>query len=117
MTLNLRQLLLALGTGPTAPGTEPDPRGQLIQMVGMIVLMGVIFYFGVIRPQRVRTKQQQAILQTLKPGDKILTSSGIIGVVVSIKDKTVSIRSADAKLEILKSAVTEVTERSAESKS
>jgi preprotein translocase YajC subunit len=47
-------------------------------------------------------------------GDKIVTSSGIIGVVLSIKDRTVSIRSADTKLEILKTSVAEGTERSGE---
>ncbi|MBI2926096.1 MAG: preprotein translocase subunit YajC [Verrucomicrobia bacterium] len=51
------------------------------------------------------------MLKNLKPGDKVLTSSGILGIVVSIKDKSVSIRSADTKLEILKSAVAEITER------
>ena len=54
------------------------------------------------------------MLKTLKPGDKIVTTSGIIGVVLTIKDKTVSLRSADTKLEVLKSAVAEVTERSGE---
>ena len=43
-----------------------------------------------------------------------MTASGIIGVVISVKDKTVSIRSSDAKLEILKSAVSEITERAGE---
>jgi len=50
--------------------------------------------------------------KTIKPGDKILTSGGIIGVVVAVKEKSLSIRSADAKMEILKSAVTDITERS-----
>jgi len=67
------------------------------------------------RPQQKRAKELAAMLKTLRPGDKIVTSSGIVGVVLSLKDKTVSIRSNDAKIEILKSAVTEVTERSGES--
>jgi preprotein translocase subunit YajC len=50
--------------------------------------------------------------KNIKPGDKILTSGGIVGVVVGVKEKSLSIRSADAKLEILKSAVTDITERS-----
>jgi preprotein translocase subunit YajC len=53
-------------------------------------------------------------LKALRAGDKVVTSSGIVGVVLSIKDKTVSIRSAETKLEILKTAVAEVTERPAE---
>lgn len=55
--------------------------------------------------------------KALRAGDKIVTSSGIVGVVLSLKDKTLSIRSNDTKLEILKSAVAEVTERGGDSSS
>jgi preprotein translocase subunit YajC len=74
--------------------------------------MGFIFYFLIIRPQRVRARQQENLLKSLKRGDKVVTGSGIIGIVISVQEKTVSIRSADTKLEILKSAVSEITERS-----
>ncbi len=63
-----------------------------------------------IRPQQQRTKQQAKLLSGLKSGDKIVTSSGIIGIVITVKDKTVSLRSADAKMEITKSSVTEILE-------
>jgi len=52
------------------------------------------------------------LLKTLKPGDKVVTSGGVLGVVISVKDRAVSIRSAEAKIEVLKSAVSEVLERS-----
>ena len=84
----------------------------MVQTVGMFALMGIIFYFLLIRPQRTRAKQQEQLLKALKSGDKIVTASGIIGVVISVKEKTISIRSADAKFEILKTAVTEISERS-----
>ena len=45
----------------------------------------------------------------------MLTSGGIIGVVVTVKERSVTIRSADAKFEVAKSAVTDITERSGES--
>ena len=47
-------------------------------------------------------------------GDKVSTTSGIIGTIVTVKERTVSIRSEDSKLEVLKSAVTEVLERKAD---
>ena len=108
--------MLALGPSPSPPGTTPDPKGQMIQTIGMLVIMGFIFYFLLIRPQRVRAKQQADLLKAIKPGDKVLTSSGIVAVVVSVKEKSLTIRSADTKLEILKSAVAEITERSGEAK-
>lgn len=101
--------LLALSAPP--PGTQANSQGEMVKMLGMFAIMGLIFYFLLIRPQRQRQKQLDSLLKALKTGDKILTSSGIIGVVIGVKDKSVSIRSADTKLEILKSAVSEVTER------
>ena len=106
-----------MGGPPPPPGTQADPRGQMLNMVGMLLLMVFIFYFLIIRPQRVRSRQQETLLKSIKPGDKVVTASGIMGTVVAVKEKSVSIRSADTKLEILKSAVSEITERSGESSS
>jgi preprotein translocase subunit YajC len=102
---------LALAPTPTPPGTQPNPTGQMVQMLGTFALFAVLLYFLIIRPQRVRARQQDTLLKTLKRGDKVVTGSGIVGIVVSVQEKTVSIRSADTKLEILKSAVSEITER------
>src|SRR5690349_18484190 len=98
-----------LAFAPAPPsGSAPNPTGQLIQLVGSFAIIGIMFYFVLIRPQQRKAQEQATLLQALKPGDKILTSSGIVGIVVSVKDKTLAIRSADTKLEVLKSAVTEI---------
>jgi len=76
----------------------------------LLVLMGIMMYFLLFRPQQQRNKQQARMLSNLKSGDKVLTSSGIIGVVITVKDKTVSLRSADAKMEVTKGSVTEILE-------
>jgi preprotein translocase subunit YajC len=93
------------------PQMQQDPRAQTVQMVGMLVLMGVMFYFLLIRPQQKKAKEHANLLKGLKPGDKIVTSGGIVGIVITVKDKYVTIRSADTKLEVTKPAVAEVTER------
>ncbi len=103
--------LLALGQ-PATPGTQPDPTGQALYTGGMLVIMIVMFYFVLIRPQSKKAKEHAEMLKTVRPGDKIVTSGGVVGVVVTVKEKTVSIRSADSKFEITKSAITEITERS-----
>lgn len=103
-------VLLAMGQ-PTTPGTQPDPRGQALYTVLMLVIMVVMFYFVLIRPQSKKAKEHQELLKTVKPGDKVITSGGVVGVVVTVKDKTLSIRSADSKFEVTKAAITEVTER------
>jgi preprotein translocase subunit YajC len=98
----------------TDPNVQPNPKGQLIQTVGMMVLMVVIFYVLLLRPQQKRAKEQSNLLKAVKPGDKILTSSGIIGVVLTVKETSLTVRSADTKLEITKSAIAQITERGGE---
>ena len=79
------------------------------------ILLVVVFYFVLIRPQQKKQKQQAELLKAVRSGDRILTNSGIIATVITVKDKSLTIRSADAKFEITKSAVAEITERSGES--
>ena len=102
-------LLAAAGTD----GSKPAP-GQGIWQMFPIFLMLFVLYFVFMRPQQKRAKQHQEMMKTLKSGDKVATSSGIIGVIVSVKDRSVSIRSEESKFEVLKSAVTEVLERKSE---
>ena len=83
----------------------------MVQMLGMMAIMGFMFYFVLIRPQQKKAKEHAALLKTVKSGDKVVTSSGIIGTVVTVKDQIVSIRSSDSKLEVLISSVTEIKER------
>ncbi|MHB8524378.1 MAG: preprotein translocase subunit YajC, partial [Limisphaerales bacterium] len=64
-------------------------------------------------PQQRKAKEHTQLLKSLKAGDKVVTSGGVLGVVITVKDRSVSIRSADAKLEVLKSSVSEITERAA----
>ena len=103
--------ILAMG----APATPGQPAAPFYMQMVPFILMIVVFYFILIRPQQKKAKQHAELLKQVKPGDKVLTSSGIIGTIISVKEKSVSIRSADTKLEILKSAISDVTERGGES--
>ena len=80
-----------------------------------LVLLVVVFYFALIRPQQKKQRQHAEMLKTVRPGDKIVTTGGVVGVVITVKERTLSIRSADSKFEITKSAVAEITERTGES--
>lgn len=103
----------APGTATTS-GTPPvTPTQQLFSSpIVFILLLGVMMYFMLFRPQQQRAKQQAKLLANLKSGDKVVTTSGIVGTVLTVKDKTVSLRSADAKMEVTKSSVTEILESS-----
>ena len=102
--------------GSPPPNTAPDPKAQMVSMIGTMALMGVVFYFLAIRPQQKRAKEHVNLLKGIRPGDKVVTSSGIVGIVLTVKEKTVTIRSIDAKLELTKAAITEITERSSDTK-
>jgi preprotein translocase subunit YajC len=95
-----------------AAGTE-DPTRMMLKQFGLIAVMLVFMWVIMIRPQQKKAKEQADMLKTLKAGDKVATSSGIIGIVTSVqKDSdSVTIRSADSKLEVQKSAVTTVLTR------
>jgi len=59
-------------------------------------LIFVIFYFLVILPQQKRTKQQKALLEALKKGDKVVTASGIWGTITNLGKETVTLQIADS---------------------
>lgn len=98
--------------GPAPQPGQPAPPFWM-QLVPL-VLMVVVFYFALIRPQQKKAKAQAELLKAVKAGDKVVTVSGIIGVVITVKEKAVTLRSADAKLEITKAAIAEILERSGE---
>ena len=79
--------------------------------------MAVIFYFLLIRPQQRRQKQQQQLLANLKTGDKVITSSGIHGLIANVKDSTVLLKIADkVKIEVERSAVATVSKQTEQPK-
>lgn len=115
MIWNSAQIFLALAPPPGgAGGGQQSGAPWYIQLFPFFILI-FVFYFLLIRPQQKKAKEHTNLLKNIKKGDKIVTGSGIIATVVSVQEKTLSIRSADTKLEILKSAVSEITERSGES--
>ena len=80
-----------------------------ISIIYAYVAIFFIFYFLVIRPQKNKQKEQKNMLKELKKNDNIVTTSGIHGTIVLVKDKTVVVRVDDnVKIEFDKEAVTSV---------
>ncbi|WP_409301900.1 preprotein translocase subunit YajC [Peribacillus sp. SCS-155] len=80
-----------------------------------LVLMFVLFYFLLIRPQQKRQRQVQTMQGGLKKGDKIVTIGGLHGIIDSIDDNKVVIRAGDgSRLTYDRAAVREVTESAPE---
>lgn len=76
------------------------------------VLMFVIMYFVLIRPQRKRQKELQAQIEALRTGDRIITIGGMHGLVTNVKERTIVLKVADnTKVEFEKSAVQTVVRK------
>ncbi|KTB48068.1 MULTISPECIES: preprotein translocase subunit YajC [Dehalogenimonas] len=69
-----------------------------VTLIGFMVLMFIMFYFLIIRPQQKRQKSQQQMLSELKRGDKVITIGGIFGVIEAIDEKSVVIKTESGNL-------------------
>ena len=83
--------------------------GQFIPLI----LIFVIFYFFLIRPQQKRVKDHKAMVESLKRGDEVITSGGIIGVVDRVmEDDRIEVTLADnVKVQIIKSTITSLLKK------
>jgi preprotein translocase subunit YajC len=81
---------------------SPNP---LVSLLPFLVI-GVVFYLLVFMPMKKRQKKMEALIAALRNGDKVITNSGIYGVIAAVKDKTFILKISDqVKIEISKSAV------------
>ena len=87
---------------------QPQPQGSLTGLMVPMILMVVIFYFLLIRPQQKKAKEHTKMVDSLKSGDSVVTRGGVVGAVQSVKDTTVSIRSLESKFEVEKYAIERV---------
>ena len=78
--------------------------GQLTQFAPFL-LMFVVIYFFMIRPQQKRAKQEKEFESALKVGDKIITKSGLHGKVAEVSETTVVIETMAGKLKMERSAI------------
>jgi len=91
-----------MGFPALAQAAVPD---TVIQLAPLLII-GVIFYLLIFRPMRSKQKKLDAMITALKNGDKVITNSGIYGVVAGIKDNTLILKIADqVKIEIAKNAI------------
>lgn len=86
-----------MGCGGASPGTIN---------IAMIGVMFVAFYFLLIRPQRKKQQEHDSFLKSLKKGDRVVTSSGLYGTIVSLADKDLTIEIAPrVSVKVLRSSV------------
>jgi preprotein translocase subunit YajC len=79
--------------------------------IAPLVFIFAVFYFLLIMPQQRRQKKWQAMLDTLKTGDKVTTSGGLRGTIFSMKDDAITLRVPpdNLKLEVSRASIVSVT--------
>jgi preprotein translocase subunit YajC len=78
---------------------------EQIQQFAPFILMFVVIYFFMIRPQQKRVKSEKEFENSLKVGDKIVTKSGIHGKIAELSDTTLIIETMSGKLKMERSAI------------
>jgi preprotein translocase subunit YajC len=108
-------MLDAVFAQAAAPAGAPTQADQMLHMVSILAITVGIFYFLIIRPQQRKQKETEAMLSSIKKGDRVLTSGGLYGTVIGkgAKDDVVVLKVADdVKMEFSKAAIVQVVERS-----
>lgn len=85
----------AYAMGPAPQGGEAGGVQGLIGSLLPLILIFVVFYFLLIRPQQKKAKEHRQMLENLKKGDKVITGGGIYGVVESVGNNTVVLKIAE----------------------
>jgi preprotein translocase subunit YajC len=109
--MNISDFLI-LAQAAAAGQQQPN---LLVSMMPLVFIF-IIFYFLLIRPQQKKQKDHEKLVQAVKTGDQVVTSSGIHGTISNVKDKTLIVKIADnVKVEFDRSAIVFVEKSSSES--
>src|SRR5258708_4361717 len=101
----------AFAQTPGAAAAPGNPAIAMLIQFGPIVIIFVIMYLLLIRPQQQRQKQLDTMLKAVKKGDRVVTSGGILGTVVGVDDAKAVLKIADdVKVEFTKSSIVQVLE-------
>lgn len=106
-------VMLLMGASGSGSGQGGNPLLGFLPLVLIILVM----YFLMIRPQAKKQKEHRAMLEAIEKGDKILTSGGIVGTVAGVKeaDNLLIVKIADnVKIELSKASVGQVLKKKSE---
>ncbi len=91
----------AAGTTAADATQEVSAVASIVSLVLPLLLMGLVFYFMLIRPQRKKDKKVKEMLDALKPGDRVTTIGGIYGTITSIKEDTITLAIGQQRTEMV----------------
>jgi preprotein translocase subunit YajC len=96
-----------------APSGKDSGGGMVVLLIQIAAFVGIFYYF-IIRPERVKQQRHKELLQTLQRGDQVITNGGIVGEVIHLKDNQITIRSGESRLVVTRSGVAAITNRGQE---
>ncbi|MCR5321887.1 MAG: preprotein translocase subunit YajC [Lachnospiraceae bacterium] len=91
--------------------TEGVGGSSVIMLVVYVAVIGLLFYFMAIRPQKKQQKQMEALISSLEVGDSVLTTGGFYGVVIDVMDEVIVVEfgnNKNCRIPMKKTAVVEV---------
>ncbi len=92
-----------------AAAGAPGGGMESLMSLAPLVLIFVVFYFLLIRPQQKKLKEHKAMLEALRRGDKVVTGGGIVGTIVKVVDDAATVEIADnVRVRVLRSTITTV---------
>ena len=94
-------------------GPPDTTQNTFVSLIPMILIF-VVFYFLLLRPQEKKHREQEKMVSTVKKGEEVLTQSGIYGVVTKVSDADLNVEIAIAKdvnVKILKSSIATIVSR------
>ena len=94
-----------------AQAASPGGGDFFISLLPLILIFAV-FYFLLIRPQQRKVKEHRALIESLKRGDQVLTSGGILGKITRVEDATVTVEIAkDVQVQVQRSTIADVVNK------
>ena len=101
----LNTISFLLMAPPPSQGGQSDGLSAMMPTLLMFAAIIFVFYFLMIRPQKKRQKEHQNMLETLKPGDNVITTTGMHGTIDQVNDRTIVIKVDSVKFTFEKTAI------------
>ena len=101
-------MFISTAYAQTAPAAAAGGTESTLITLAPLVLMFVVLYFIMIRPQMKRQKEHKAMIEALAKGDEVVTAGGLLGKVTKLGESYVSIEAGNGELMVQRTAIVQV---------